>query len=126
MEGLGSAARTAPPLVFGSAPLRRARILSERAVTWPSKTEALLGFGFFVPPRMLCAGRRTLPVLLNAGSVLRDEAASNRCDLALAASEAGRTACTDVAKAFGSLAGPSVLVAALDVRAFESRPLKAR
>jgi len=123
MEGLGSAACTAPPLVFGSALLRRARILSEQAVTSPSEAETLVGFGFFVLPKKLCPGKRILSAMPNAASVPRGKAASNHCGGALAAK--GRTARADAARDFGDLARPSDRLTAWDVRAFETRPLKA-
>jgi len=124
MEGLGSAAGTAPPFVFGFALLRRACILSEQAVTRPSETESLIGFGFFVPPRKLCPDKQTFSARLNAGSVFRVELVPNHFSRPLAAN--GRTARTAADSNFGTLARPSVAAAAWDERAFESRPPKAR
>jgi hypothetical protein len=65
-------------------------------------------------------------LLLNAGSVREHELGSNRCGLALAASEAGRTARADAARNFSELARPCIGLAAWQVDAFECQTLQAR
>ena len=124
MEGLGSAARTAPPLVFDFVLQRRACILSEQAVTRPSETRSLIGIGFFVLPRKLCPDKQASLSRPNEGSAHRLEPSSNRCGRALAAN--GRTARTGVDSNFRAPARPSVAAAASDERAVESRSLKTR
>ena len=127
MEGLGIAACTARPLVFGSALLRRVCILFEQAVTWLNESGALMGIGFLVLPRKLCARQQMFfSVIPSEGSAHRSEPASNRCGRALAASEAGRTARADATKYFDELARPNVGSTAWDVQAFEYRTLQAR
>ena len=125
MEGLGSAAGTALPLVFGFALLRRARIDSEQAVTRLSETRALMRIGFFVLPSKLCLGKRAFSSMANEGSAHRAEPASNHCGLALAASEAGRTARADADTNFVELA-QCVGFTGRHVHAFKCRPLKVR
>ena len=124
MEGLGSAAGTALPLVFGSALLRRACICSERAVTSLSEPCALPNIGFPNSMTKLCATQQAFSSLPNAGSVLPCEAASNGSGRALAAK--GRTAHAEVAQHFDELARPCVGLTAWDVRVFECRLFKAR
>ena len=108
MEGLGSAAGTGRPRVFGFVLLRRAFLRTEQAVTWTGSPGALRNIGFFGPPRKLCADKQAFSSLLNAGSAQRRKAVPNHSGLALAASEAGRTARADADSNFVEVARPGV------------------
>ena len=103
-------------LAFGFALLRRACICFDRTVRLQDAARTSLSIGVLV---LSCS-------LLDAGSVHVHKFGSNRCGLALAASEAVRTARADAARDFDELARPCFRLTAWPVRAFDCRTLQVR
>jgi len=125
MEGLGSAACTARPVVFDHCAHAQSLYWLRTSCDFAARDQSLAECWILhrCGPT-LHSGGGSFSLLPNAGSAHRPEPTTNRCGRALAAK--GRTAGADAARAFGSVARPSATVAVVEVRVFESRLLKAR